>query len=401
MPRQRRRAREGRRRQGRRRHRQPQPAQQGDLGRAEKRDLPDLPQHQTAISPSGKRASTRRTTCRAATATTRMAIRRSTTTRCSGSTRRRRARTGPRCGNSRTRPASPATGSSARRSSKPSHHPIVEGKVQCHSCHEPHGAMTPVMLKAETHQDLCLTCHTDKRGPWIWEHRPVTENCATCHTPHGSSHNRLLAQKPPALCADCHPGGHTHGIYDGRGTLPGRQSIEHPVRRQRLRELPPADPRQQRTGSGVRPVLPEVRGSDMNRKLISVLVAIAVRGQRRCAADDPFTWSGSVGVGRAADQYRTAATAHRRARATSATAPRRRSSAPRTRRRPTSTGISDNGLIGNVDVQGSSSRYYMRFFGENFGRDDQYLNLRGGQLRHVQVPGCTRTRCRTTCRGTR
>lgn len=30
----------------------------------------------------------------------------------------------------------------------------------------------------------------------------------------------LLAQKPPALCADCHPGGHTHGIYDGRGTLP-------------------------------------------------------------------------------------------------------------------------------------------------------------------------------------
>jgi len=104
---------------------------------------------------------------------------------------------------------------------KPSHHPIVEGKVQCHSCHEPHGAMTPVMLRAESYQDLCLTCHTDKRGPWIWEHRPVSENCATCHTPHGSSHNRLLAQKPPALCADCHPGGHTHGIYDGRGTIPG------------------------------------------------------------------------------------------------------------------------------------------------------------------------------------
>jgi len=104
---------------------------------------------------------------------------------------------------------------------KPSHHPIVEGKVQCHNCHEPHGAMTPVMLKAETARDLCLTCHTDKRGPWIWQHAPVMENCATCHTPHGSAHNRLLAQKPPALCADCHPGGHTHGIYDGRGTIPG------------------------------------------------------------------------------------------------------------------------------------------------------------------------------------
>ena len=104
---------------------------------------------------------------------------------------------------------------------KPSHHPIIEGKVACHDCHDPHGAMTPVMLKAESYQDLCTSCHADKRGPWIHEHPPVMENCATCHTPHGSSHNRLLAQKPPALCMDCHPGGHTHGIYDGRGTIPG------------------------------------------------------------------------------------------------------------------------------------------------------------------------------------
>jgi DmsE family decaheme c-type cytochrome len=104
---------------------------------------------------------------------------------------------------------------------KPSHHPIVEGKVGCHDCHDPHGALTPVMLKAESYQDLCVSCHADKRGPWIHEHPPVMENCATCHTPHGSAHNRLLAQKPPALCADCHPGGHTHGLYDGRGTLPG------------------------------------------------------------------------------------------------------------------------------------------------------------------------------------
>lgn len=104
---------------------------------------------------------------------------------------------------------------------KPSHHPIAEGKVACHDCHDPHGALTPVMLKAENYQDLCVSCHADKRGPWIHEHPPVMENCATCHTPHGSAHNRLLAQKPPALCADCHPGGHTHGLYDGRGTIPG------------------------------------------------------------------------------------------------------------------------------------------------------------------------------------
>ena len=49
---------------------------------------------------------------------------------------------------------------------KPSHHPIIEGKVACHDCHDPHGAMTPVMLKAESYQDLCTSCHADKRGPW-------------------------------------------------------------------------------------------------------------------------------------------------------------------------------------------------------------------------------------------
>jgi DmsE family decaheme c-type cytochrome len=103
---------------------------------------------------------------------------------------------------------------------KPSHHPIIEGKIGCENCHDPHGSMQKASLKSESINDLCLSCHTDKRGPWIHEHPPVEENCATCHTPHGSSHRPLLAQKPPELCGDCHPGGHTHGIYDGRGTLP-------------------------------------------------------------------------------------------------------------------------------------------------------------------------------------
>ena len=95
--------------------------------------------------------------------------------------------------------------------------------MTCQDCHDPHGTLTAVALRSESSHDLCVSCHADKRGPWIHEHPPVMENCATCHTPHGSAHNRLLAQKPPALCADCHPGGHTHGIYDGRGTLPNTQ----------------------------------------------------------------------------------------------------------------------------------------------------------------------------------
>ena len=38
----------------------------------------------------------------------------------------------------------------------------------------------------------------------------------------------------------------------------------------------------------------------------------------------------------------------------------------------------NNGVIGVVDVRGSSKDYYLKFFGENFGRDDQYINALGG-----------------------
>ena len=103
---------------------------------------------------------------------------------------------------------------------KPSHHPIIEGKVSCQDCHEPHGSMQKASLRNDSLNDLCLSCHAEKRGPWIHEHPPVEENCAICHTPHGSAHRGLLAQKAPVLCGDCHANGHTHGIYDGRGTLP-------------------------------------------------------------------------------------------------------------------------------------------------------------------------------------
>lgn len=87
---------------------------------------------------------------------------------------------------------------------KPSRHPIIEGKVKCSSCHEPHGALSKAMVKSESVNTLCTSCHTDKRGPWIHEHPPVEENCLACHNVHGSPHNKLLAQKVPNVCQDCH-----------------------------------------------------------------------------------------------------------------------------------------------------------------------------------------------------
>jgi DmsE family decaheme c-type cytochrome len=99
--------------------------------------------------------------------------------------------------------------------SRPSHHPIVEGKVKCTSCHNPHGALSPAMVNAESIKELCTTCHADKRGPFMFEHPPVEESCLNCHNPHGSRSVKLLNEKVPNLCQDCHDASsHPGTMYD-------------------------------------------------------------------------------------------------------------------------------------------------------------------------------------------
>src|SRR6266498_5626613 len=44
---------------------------------------------------------------------------------------------------------------------KPSHHPILEGKVRCTDCHNPHGSLSHAMVKQETVNDQCNSCHAD------------------------------------------------------------------------------------------------------------------------------------------------------------------------------------------------------------------------------------------------
>ena len=67
---------------------------------------------------------------------------------------------------------------------KRSHHPIIEGKVKCSSCHSPHGSLSRHMVKADDSQQLCFTCHADKRGPYVYEHPPVAENSFACILPY-------------------------------------------------------------------------------------------------------------------------------------------------------------------------------------------------------------------------
>ena len=96
------------------------------------------------------------------------------------------------------------------KSMRTSHHPVREGKMGCSSCHNPHEGVRPKMIKAESVNELCYTCHTEKRGPFLYEHAPVKEDCVSCHEPHGSNHERMLSQKAPNLCWNCHLSGSGH-----------------------------------------------------------------------------------------------------------------------------------------------------------------------------------------------
>lgn len=90
------------------------------------------------------------------------------------------------------------------------HMPIGEGKMECSSCHNPHGSPNPKLLLATSTNETCFSCHAEKRGPFLWNHAPVTENCATCHDPHGTNHEKMLKVSRPRLCQQCHAGATRH-----------------------------------------------------------------------------------------------------------------------------------------------------------------------------------------------
>jgi len=98
----------------------------------------------------------------------------------------------------------------------PSRHPILEGKVACSDCHNPHGTAGPVLLVRDNVNDTCYQCHMEKRGPFIRTHEPVQEDCSICHNPHGSTNPNLLKVRPPFLCQSCHqPTSHHSTIPQG------------------------------------------------------------------------------------------------------------------------------------------------------------------------------------------
>jgi DmsE family decaheme c-type cytochrome len=100
-------------------------------------------------------------------------------------------------------------------------HPLAAGKMACSDCHNPHGSTGPKLLVKNSVNETCATCHAEKRGPFLWEHGPVTDDCANCHTPHGSTNASLLKARPPYLCQQCHSGDHGAAINSGANLAGG------------------------------------------------------------------------------------------------------------------------------------------------------------------------------------
>jgi len=107
--------------------------------------------------------------------------------------------------------------------SMPSHHPLKEKKLYCTDCHEPHGSPNGKLLRKMTQKETCGRCHTEKAGPYLYEHGDVTEKCTNCHMPHGAITNNLLKLREPFLCKQCHPH-HRNGndVADAQSLLADR-----------------------------------------------------------------------------------------------------------------------------------------------------------------------------------
>jgi len=99
----------------------------------------------------------------------------------------------------------------------PHHHPVLEGKMSCADCHNPHVGRAIKGGGTSEHQTLvgggvaflgenetCFQCHTAQRGPFVYEHEAVRDGCVNCHSPHGSVNQRMLSERNQTLCLKCH-----------------------------------------------------------------------------------------------------------------------------------------------------------------------------------------------------
>ena len=84
-------------------------------------------------------------------------------------------------------------------------HRLTEGALECTSCHDPHASASRTLLGGFK-QSQCAECHTDKDGPFVYEHGASrVDGCTACHAPHGSPNRHMLGHQSVAeQCYSCH-----------------------------------------------------------------------------------------------------------------------------------------------------------------------------------------------------
>lgn len=89
----------------------------------------------------------------------------------------------------------------------PYHHPVLEGRMSCVDCHDPHGPhiFRPAGgMVVRENREFCGRCHPSTARPFIFEHAAMADGCQTCHQVHGAANRKLLTAPGPNLCLRCH-----------------------------------------------------------------------------------------------------------------------------------------------------------------------------------------------------
>ena len=90
--------------------------------------------------------------------------------------------------------------------SLPHSHPVLAGKISCIDCHDVHegNAIKGSGADLEAQNETCTKCHTQQKGPFVFEHGAMREGCVSCHSPHGSVNQKMLVARDANLCLRCH-----------------------------------------------------------------------------------------------------------------------------------------------------------------------------------------------------
>lgn len=91
--------------------------------------------------------------------------------------------------------------------SRPFHHRVPENAMRCTDCHQPHGGLDPKQIRTTSSGEApCLRCHSEKSGPFVFEHAPLRiRDCQACHEPHGSNYSKMLIRpNVRSVCLECH-----------------------------------------------------------------------------------------------------------------------------------------------------------------------------------------------------